>query len=254
MKLSIIIPCYNEEKTIKPLLQNLFKTKFPIAREFIVVDDGSKINHKKIITEEIENKRIIFLRLSKNQGKGVAIRIGLKYASGDLFVIQDADLEYHPSDIPKLVEPLLKKEVEVVYGSRFFTKPKNMKVFHYFGNIILTKLTNLFYNVNLTDMETGYKVFSRKILENLKLSAREFEFEPEITAQIILNGYKIKEIPIKYHIREYGFAKINIFDGIESALVLMKYRYFYDSRVYQFLFNIYKFHFKKIVKKILRKF
>ena len=201
--------------------------------------------------EEIITKKIIFIRLPKNQGKGIAIRIGLKYASGDLFIIQDADFEYDPSDIPKLIEPIIKGEVDVVYGSRFFTKPEKMKIFHYFGNIILTKLTNLFYNVNLTDMETGYKVFTRNILEDLKLTAREFEFEPEITAQIFLNRHYIKELPIKYHIREFGSAKINLLDGIESALVLLKYRYFYDSKLYQFLFNIYKFHFKKIAKKFL---
>lgn len=254
MKLSIIIPCYNEEKTIKALLHKLFEIEFPIDREIIVIDDGSRIKHKEILKEEIKAKKIIFIRLPINQGKGVAIRVGLKHASGNLFIIQDADLEYHPSDIPKLIKPILKEEVEVVYGSRFFTKPNKMTRFHYFGNIILTKLTNLFYNVNLTDMETGYKAFSRKVLDDLKLTAREFEFEPEITAQIILYGYNIKELPIKYHIREFGYAKINIFDGIESAIVLMKYRYFYNSNLYQFLFNIYKFHFKKIAKKILKNF
>jgi len=254
LKLSIIIPCYNEEKTIKTLLDKIFEIKFPIEREIIVIDDGSIINHKKILKTEIDAKKIFFIRLPRNQGKGIAIRVGLKYASGNLFIIQDADLEYHPSDIPKLIEPIIKGEVEVVYGSRFFTKPYKMTSFHYFGNIILTKLTNLFYRVDLTDMETGYKVFSRAVLKNLKLTAREFEFEPEITAQIILFGYLIKELPIKYHIREFGYAKINILDGIESAIVLMKYRYFYDSNLYQFLFKIYKFHFKKIAKKILNTF
>ncbi|MFX0083992.1 MAG: glycosyltransferase family 2 protein [Candidatus Hodarchaeota archaeon] len=251
--LSIIVPCYNEEETIKTLLQKLFNTNFPIDREIIVIDDGSKINHKDIIYEEIINKKIKFIRLSKNQGKGVAIRVGMKYANGDIFIIQDADLEYNPSDIPKLIQPILKNEVNVVYGSRFFTKPKRMSRFHYIGNRILTKLTNIIYNVKLTDMETGYKAFSRKILQKLKLTAREFEFEPEITSQIILNGYKIKELPIKYHVREFGYAKINILDGIEGALILMKYRYFNDSKFYNFLFDIYKFHFKRIVKKIIRK-
>lgn len=253
MKLSIIVPCYNEEDTIKLLLQKLFEVNFPIDREIIVVDDGSKKNHKEIIFNEIINKRIKFIRLPKNQGKGVAIRIGLKYADGDIFIIQDADLEYSPSDIPKLIEPILKNEANVVYGSRFYTKPKNMSRLHYIGNRFLTKLTNLIYNVQLTDMETGYKVFSKKILEKLRLTAREFEFEPEISAQIILNGFQIKELPIMYHIREFGYAKINILDGIEGVLVLLKYRFFVDSKLYGFLLNVYKFHFKKIFKIILKR-
>ena len=119
MKLSIIVPCYNEEKTIKPLLNKLFEVKFPIEREIIVVDDGSRKNHKEIIKEEIISKKVKFIRLPKNEGKGIAIRIGLKYASGDILIIQDADLEYSPSDIPKLLEPILNNETEIVYGSRF---------------------------------------------------------------------------------------------------------------------------------------
>ncbi len=253
MKLSIIIPCYNEEKTLKPLIKSLLKVDFPIDHEIIVVDDGSRINHKEIISEEIVTKKVTFIRLPENQGKGVAIRIGLKYANGDIFIIQDADLEYYPSDIPKLLEPILTKEVEVVYGSRFFTKPKIMSKSHLLGNILLTKLTNFLFHVNLTDMETGYKLFTKKVLNDLKLNAREFEFEPEITAQIILKGYQIKESPIRYNIRRYGFAKINYFDGIEGALVLLKYRLFIDSKLYQFIYNIYKFHFKKIMKKLQKK-
>jgi glycosyltransferase involved in cell wall biosynthesis len=253
LKLSIIIPCYNEEKTLKPLIKSLLRVDFPIDREIIVVDDGSRINHKEIILEEIVSKKIKFIRLPENQGKGVAIRVGLKYANGNIFIIQDADFEYDPLDIPSLLEPILSKEFEVVYGTRFSTKPKIMSKSHLLGNILLTKLTNFLFHVNLTDMETGYKLFTKKVLDDLKLSAREFELEPEITAQIILRGYKIKECPIRYNIRRYGFAKINYFDGIEGALVLLKYRLFGDSKLYQFLYNIYKFHFKKIMKKIQKK-
>lgn len=253
MKLSIIIPCYNEERTLKPLIKSLFKVDFPIDREIIVVDDGSRINHKELISKEIASNKVFFIRLPENQGKGVAIRIGLKYANGDIFIIQDADFEYDPSDIPRLLEPILSKESEIVYGTRFSKKPKIMSKSHLLGNILLTKLTNFLFNVKLTDMETGYKLFTKKVLNDLKLNAREFEFEPEITAQIILKGYQIKECPIRYNIRRYGFAKINYFDGIEGALVLLKYRIFGDSKLYQFLYNVYKFHFKKIMKKLQKK-
>lgn len=253
MKLSIIIPCYNEEKTLKPLIKSLLKVDFPIDREIIVVDDGSRINHKELISEEIKSKKVTFIRLLENQGKGIAIRVGLKHASGNIFIIQDADFEYNPTDIPRLLEPILSSEFEVVYGTRFSTKPKIMSKSHLLGNILLTKLTNLLFHVNLTDMETGYKLFTKKVLNDLQLNAREFEFEPEITAQIILKGHHIKECPIRYNIREYGSAKINYFDGIEGFLVLLKYRIFGDSKLYQFLYNIYKFHFKKIMKRLQKK-
>lgn len=253
MKLSIIIPCYNEENTIKLLLNRLFEVEFPIEREIIVVDDGSRKNHKEIIKEEIISKKVKFIRLPKNQGKGIAIRIGLKYASGDILIIQDADLEYSPSDIPKLLEPILNNETEIVYGSRFESFSKMMAKSHLVGNKILTKLTNLIYNVNLTDMETGYKLFTKRVLDKLTLNAREFEFEPEITSQIILNGYKIKEIPITYQYRDFGVAKINIMDGIEGVLVLFQYRYFQNSRIYQYFYKLYKFHFKEISNLLLKK-
>ena len=252
MKLSIIIPCYNEDRTIKPLLRNLFDVKFPIDREIIVVDDGSKRNLKEIINEEISAKKVKFYRLSKNQGKGVAIRVGLKFAEGDIFIIQDADFEYFPSDIPRLLKPILSKEANVVYGTRYDSFSKFMAKSHLMGNILLTKLTNFLYKVKITDMETGYKLFTKKVLNSITLNAREFEFEPEITSQIILNGYAIKEIPIKYQYRDFGVAKINIFDGFESALVLIQNRYFINSNLFKFFFKLYKFHVKKMGIKFLQ--
>jgi len=251
LKLSIIIPCYNEEDTLKPLLDDLFKVKFPIKREIIIVDDGSSKNHREFIEEEIAQKKVTFIKLPKNQGKGIAIRIGLRYAKGDVFVIQDADFEYFPSDIPKLLKPILNNEANAVYGTRFSVIPKNMYKSHFLGNILLTRLTNFLYAVHLTDMETGYKIFTKKILEKLSLNAREFEFEPELTAKIILNGYRIKEIPIKYHYRDFGYAKINWLDGIESVLILLQNRFFINSKIFHFLYNIFKFHFKTIGSKLL---
>ncbi len=252
MKLSIIIPCYNEEDTIKDLLNCLFEIKFPIEREIIVVDDGSKRNHREIIEEEIKANKIKFIRLSRNQGKGVAIRVGLKYAIGDIYIIQDADFEYFPTDIPKLLEPILNNEVNVVYGTRFATKPKDMSKSHYIANIILTKLTNFMYNVHLTDMETGYKLFTKKVLNKITLNTREFEFEPEITSKIILNRFKIKELPIQYHYRKFGATKINWLDGIEGIFLLIQQRFCPNSKLYQFLYNIYKFHVKKIINKLTK--
>ena len=253
MKLSIIIPCYNEENTIKLLLNRLFEVEFPIEREIIVVDDGSRKNHKEIIKEEIVEKKVKFIRLPKNQGKGIAVRIGLKHASGDIFIIQDADFEYFPSDIPNLLKPILNKEAHVVYGSRFESFTKMMAKSHLMGNKILTKLTNMLYKTDITDMETGYKLFTKNVLNNISLFAREFEFEPEFTSKVILKGYKIKELPIKYQYRDFGVAKINLLDGIESVLILFQYRYFKNSKFFQYFYNIYKFHFKKIGNKLLKK-
>lgn len=251
-KLSIIVPCYNEEKTIKDLLKVLFETHLPIEKEIIVVDDGSRINLNEIIEEEINSKKIKFIRLPKNQGKGMAIRIGLKYASGDIFVIQDADFEYYPLDIPKLLGPILKYKTDIVYGTRFSTKPELMSRTHYLANKFLTKITNLLYHTNLTDMETGYKLFTQKVLDSITLKAREFEFEPEITAKILLNDFKIYELPTQYRYRCFGVAKINWLDGIEGVLVLIQNRYFSNSKIYQFLYEIFKFHIKRIILKLTK--
>jgi len=252
MLLSIIIPCYNEEDTIKDLLKELFSIEFPIDNEIIIVDDGSDVNHKILIRDEISSGKVKFIRLPQNQGKGIAIRIGLKYASGNIFIIQDADFEYFPADIPILLEPILNKETEVVYGTRFATSPKGMSKFHYLANMLLTKLTNFIYKSDITDMETGYKLFTRKVLEKISLKAREFEFEPEITAKIIMCGFKIKEIPIRYHYRKFGRAKINWLDGFEGLLVLIQQRFCLDSKIYQFIYEIYKFHIKKIIYRLTK--
>ena len=252
MKLSIIIPCYNEDKTINLLLNSLFKVKFPIENEIIIVDDGSKNNQIEFIREEVLHKNVRFVRLSQNQGKGVAIRIGLYFARGDILIIQDADLEYFPSDIPKLLRPILNKQTQVVYGTRFFGSSYQMAKTHLYGNIFLTKLTNFLYNSNLSDMETGYKMFTRKILNKLNLNAREFEFEPEITAKILLHGFSIIEIPIKYKYRNFGVTKINWLDGLESALILIQYRLFIESKIFRFLLKIYKYHIKNVFNKILK--
>ena len=250
MKLSIIIPCYNEDKTLKSLLKEIFNVKFPIEYEIIVVDDGSHNNHKHLILEEINSGKVKFIRLRQNQGKGFAIRVGLKYATGNIFIIQDADLEYLPDDIPKLLNPILNKKTEVVYGTRFLKKPEGMSKSHYTANRVLTQFTKILYNCNLTDIETGYKVFTKKALDKIRLNCREFEFEPEITSKFLLKGYKILEIPIVYQYRNHGTSKINWLDGFESLMILIRYRYFHKSLSYQYICKIYKYHVKKVLFKL----
>ena len=250
MKLSIIIPCYNEEQTIKNLLKELFNVNFSINTEVIVIDDGSDRDLEEILEEEIKKNKIKFIKIPQNQGKGVAIRLGLKYASGDIFIIQDADFEYSPIDIPRLLEPILNKETDVVYGTRFLSIPHQMSKSHFLGNRILTKLTNFLYKTNITDMETGYKIFSKKILDNIVLESRQFEFEPEITAKISINRYRIKEIPIRYNFRKYGVAKIKWIDGIDSLFILFKIRFFDNNKIFNYFYKLFKFHFKPMFDKL----
>lgn len=235
MKISVIIPVFNEENTIEEILQKVAKS--PIVNEIIVVDDGSnddsksKIKNRKL---KIENDKLEIKTVfhSKNQGKGTAIRNGIKKATGDILVIQDADLEYNPKDYSRLITAIINGEVDVVYGSRFLNK--KIKIFgkgriilphHYIANRFLSFLTNFLYRSNLTDMETCYKVMSRKVYQGLKLKSSGFEIEPEITAKILKKGYKIKEVPISHNPRDYSQGKkITWKDGFLALFYLFKYR------------------------------
>ena len=226
MKLSIIIPAYNEEKTILEVIDRVKKVKIGnIKKEIIVIDDFSKDNTKKILSK-LKNIKVFFHK--KNQGKGAAIRTGLKNAAGDIILIQDADLEYDPKEYPKLLEPILKNKVNVVYGSRrdaMKIDVKNMYKLHYFGNVALTMITNLLFNVKISDMETGYKVFKKEVIKGMKLRSKRFDFEPEITAKIIKRGYKIKEVQIDFRGRKFDEGKkITWRDGIKASYYLIKYR------------------------------
>lgn len=234
MKLSIIIPVFNEKETVGLLLQRVNKAVLPrsIAKEIIVVDDGSTDSTSKVLNS-IKNIKFKLSKHSKNLGKGMAIRTGIRQCSGDYIIIQDADLEYDPQDYIKLIEPILKGRAQVVYGTRLIDYPLNMwgdhktvLPLHLIANRLLTILTNLLYGSNLTDMETCYKLFRANVLENIDLKAVGFDFEPEITAKLLKKGIKIYEIPIKTKPRGYNQGKkISWKDGVIAIWTLIKYRF-----------------------------
>ncbi|MEM4230396.1 MAG: glycosyltransferase family 2 protein [Candidatus Pacearchaeota archaeon] len=236
MKLSIIIPVFNEEKTVSRLLEKILKLKIPkVDKEIIVVDDGSIDATVSIISKsQTPHSKFKFIKHKKNLGKGAAVRTGLDCATGDYIVIQDADLEYNPNDIKRLLEPVLEKEARVVYGTRLNRLPNLSKdektplfLLHYFGNRFLSLITSILYGQWITDMETCYKLFPREALENIKLNARGFELEPEITSKLLRQGYRILEIPISTNPRGYQEGKkLNtIKDGIMALWTLIKFRF-----------------------------
>ncbi|MBU1086305.1 MAG: glycosyltransferase family 2 protein [Candidatus Omnitrophica bacterium] len=225
MKLSIIIPVYNEENTLKELLIKIQQVKFDsLEKEIIIIDDNSKDKTKSIF-EDIKSSDIIKLYHKHNQGKAAAIRTGLEQSNGDLILIQDGDLEYDPGDYPALLEPILKNQADVVYGSRFLTRKNKLLSPYLAANKFLVWLTNFLYGSCLTDMETGYKLFKKEILLNLDIKAKGFEFEPEVTAKLLLRKVRIREVPISYVPRSKKMGKkIGFFDGIMSIYILIKHR------------------------------
>jgi len=229
MKLSILIPTYNEEKTILDVINKVKKVKLSnITKEIIIVDDFSTDKTKEILSDLKDNSIKIFFH-QKNQGKGAAIRTGLKHTTGDIILIQDADLEYNPEEYPKLLKPIIENKTKVVYGTRmpYITSHlKDMYLPHVFGNWFLTFITNIFYNSKITDMETGFKIFKKEVTKNMKLRAKKFDFEPEITAKILKKGYKIYEVPITFKARTFNEGKkITWRDGIKAIYYLIKYRF-----------------------------
>ena len=233
-RLSIIIPAYNEEKTILNVIKKVKEVKIgDVVKEIIVVDDCSRDNTKNILSK-IKDKSVKILYHKKNMGKGAAIRTALEHSTGGIISIQDADLEYDPKNVVKLVQPILRGKSDVVYGSRFLGKKVSFfglrKIpipLHWIGNRGLTFITNLLYNGSITDMETGCKVFRKSVVNRMKLKAKRFDFEPEITAKILKRGYKIKEIPIDFKPRSFNEGKkITWRDGIKAAYYLLKYRFF----------------------------
>ena len=222
MKLSIIIPSFNEAATLPIIIKRLKQVKLKAEKEVIVVDDGSKDGTKNKLTK-ISGVTKIFLK--QNQGKGAAIRAGLVKATGDYVLVQDADLEYDPEDIPDLLAPILEGKAEVVYGTRFLGPHRNMLFWHLMGNKLLSLLTNILFNTTISDMEVGYKLIPAKLLKSLQLESDRFGFEPEVTAKILMKGIRIYEVPISYAGREFSEGKkITWKDGLQAFYLLCKYR------------------------------
>lgn len=238
MKLSIIIPVFNEEKTISEILKRVSEVKIlGVEKQIILVNDGSTDGTASAIQSRLNRGKIQnleYIKHQKNQGKGAAVRTGIKNATGDYIIIQDADLEYNPKDIEKLVKPVQDKLAEVVYGTRLKRMPSFSKdertprfLLHYIGNKFLSLLTSILYGQWITDMETCYKLFPKSAVEDMKLNARGFEFEPEITAKLLRKGYKIYEISISTKPRGYDEGKkLSTFkDGFIALWSLLKYRF-----------------------------
>ncbi len=231
MKLSIIIPVFNEEKTIEELINSVIKAPLPEAikdTEIIIVNDCSSDNTLNIL-KSLNNDKIKIISHSKNQGKGAAIRTGINNITGDIILIQDADLEYDPNEYPNLLDPIIRDKADVVYGSRFLGSGPHRVVYywHFIGNNILTTISNMFTNINLTDMETCYKVFKKNIIEQIEIKENRFGFEPEITAKIAKLKCRIYEVGISYYGRTYDEGKkINWKDGVHAIWCILKYNIF----------------------------
>lgn len=227
-KLSIVIPCFNEQDTIVSLIQAVAAS--PVQnKEIIVVDDCSTDDTRRILEQEIAPHVSAVIYHKRNQGKGAALRSGIAAATGDVVIIQDADLEYDPQEYPLLLEPFLQNKADVVYGSRFMGGRPHRVVYywHSAGNWILTTMSNMLSNINLTDMETCFKAFRREIIQSIRIEENRFGFEPEITAKIAKMGCRIYEVGISYYGRTYAEGKkIGWKDGIRAVYCIIKYNLF----------------------------
>tara|TARA_B100000989_G_scaffold252665_1_gene200900 strand:- start:489 stop:1175 length:687 start_codon:yes stop_codon:yes gene_type:complete len=228
MKLSIVIPCFNEVNTIEQILLNI-KKFYTDEKEIIIVDDCSTDGTKEVLQNLRDTNEIKLIFLKKNYGKGFALKTGFKEASGEIIVTQDADLEYDPRDYENLLIPFKEANADVVYGSRFLGSRYNRLHYfsHYIANKILTCICNIVTNLNMTDMETGYKLFKREVINSIEINEKSFGVEPEITVKLAKKGFKFFEVPISYNGRSYSEGKkITAKDGIFALICIFRYRFF----------------------------
>lgn len=224
-KLSVIVPVFNERNTVVEIVRRMRAVELPVDRELVLVDDGSGDGTRAVLPQ-LEDSTVRVVLHPHNRGKGAAIRTGLQHVTGDLVLIQDADLEYDPEDWPKLLAPIFKGKAQVVYGSRFTGERRNMLYLHWVGNRVLSWITNILYNTTLSDMETCYKLFDRRVLDGITIRSERFDFEPEITAKVLRRGIRIYEVPISYTGREFEEGKkITWRDGFAALKALVKYRF-----------------------------
>lgn len=225
MKLSVIVPVYNEKRTIEVILDRVRRS--PVEKEIIVVDGDSEDGTKEILREQrkYKNTTVIFQKI--RNGRGGALKEGIKVATGDIVIFQDADLEVDPDDYPKLIKPIEEGKADVVFGSRFLADKPRMRFLQYWGNYILNLMVNIFYNQKLTDVETCYQVFKRETIKDIEIKNNDFAFTVELTIKLIKAGYKILEIPISYIPRGRAEGKkIYWKDGFVSIWTILKYRFF----------------------------
>lgn len=229
MKLSIIMPCYNERETIYEIIQQVLTTDLPLARELVIVDDCSTDGTRDYLNSLKRHRDIKVVFHQVNQGKGAALRTGFSHATGDFILIQDADLEYDPSEYVKLLKPILDGKADVVFGSRFAGGESHRVLYfwHSLGNQFLTFLSNMFTNLNLTDMEVCYKVFRKSVIDQIEIEENRFGFEPEVTAKVARLNCVIYEVGISYYGRTYEEGKkIHWKDGVRAVYVILKYGLF----------------------------
>lgn len=229
MKVSVIIPVYNEFHYVDEVVRRVEGAPLPVGmeREMIIVDDGSTDGTTQLLKKYTSRQHIIICSSEHNHGKGVAIRMGLDRATGDIILIQDADLEYSPEDYPALLQPITDGRAEVVYGSRFLTAVRvpGMRFSNWVANMLLRTTVNLLYGAHITDEATAYKVFRASVIKEIPLECRRFEFCPEVTAKCLKRGYRIHEVPIRYTPRGKGAGKkIRWYDGVIALWTLLKYR------------------------------
>ncbi|WPD23770.1 MAG: glycosyltransferase family 2 protein [Candidatus Electrothrix scaldis] len=224
--LSIVVPVFNEQETLKEVIERIQAVQLPLEKEIIIIDDCSSDATKEVMEQELKHINAVKLYHPQNLGKGAALRTGLSAATGDIVLIQDADLEYDPIDYPKLLQPILAGKADVVYGSRFVGSEAHRVLYfwHMLGNKMLTLLSNMVTNLNLTDMETCYKVFRKEVIDKLSLQENRFGFEPEVTAKISRLGCRIYEVGISYSGRTYNEGKkIGWRDGLSALRCIIKY-------------------------------